>query len=89
MKTLAPEWHWEATGTNGGKIIGSCKTKKELGEIIMRLVDNPETEQIRIGKFRRDYDPMIPVEEMRETINARGMERKETIIAQYERITAK
>jgi hypothetical protein len=89
MKTLAPEWHWEATGANGGKIIGSCKTEKELGEIIMKLVDNPETEQIRIGKFRRDYDPMIPVEEMRETINARGMERKETIIAQYERITAK
>lgn len=79
MKPLPPEWHWESTGTNGGKIIGSCKTHKELSEMVMKLAEHPETEQIRIGKFRRDYDPMIPVENMREIINATGDDRKRII----------
>ena len=77
QRPLAPEWHWQATGTNGGKIVGSCTTPKELGEMVTRLAAHTETEQIRMGKFRRDYDPMIPVEKMQEIINANGDERKE------------
>lgn len=79
MKPLPPEWHWESTGTNGGKIVGSCKTAKELGEMITKLAEHPETEQIRIGKFRRDYDPMLPEGKMQEIINATGDERKRII----------
>ena len=41
--------------------------------------DHPETEQIRIGKFRRDYNPMIAPEKMQEIINATGDERKQII----------
>jgi hypothetical protein len=76
QRPLAPEWHWESTGSNGGKIVGSCKTPLELGEMVAKLSEHPETESIRIGKFRRDYDPMIPVEKMQEIINAYGDERK-------------
>lgn len=79
QRPLNPEWHWESTGSNGGKIIGSCKTSKELGEMITKLADHPETEQIRIGKFRRDYNPMIAPEKMQEIINATGDERKRII----------
>lgn len=69
MKSLPPEWHWESTGTNGGRIVGSCRTPKELGEMIQKLAEHSETEQIRIGKFRRDYDPMIPTEKMALLLN--------------------
>ena len=34
--------------------------------MVTRLAAHTETEQIRMGKFRRDYDPMIPVEKMQE-----------------------
>lgn len=47
--------------------------------MIAKLADHPETEQIRIGKFRRDYDPMLPVEKMQEIINATPDERKQII----------
>lgn len=76
MKPLPPEWHWESTGTNGGKIIGSCKTAEDLGEMVRKLADHPETEQIRIGKFRRDYDPMIAPEKMQEIINVELSDRR-------------
>ena len=79
MKPLPPEWSWESTGTNGGKIVGYCKTSKELGEMITKLADHPETEQVRIHKFRRDYDPMIASEKMQEIINAHSDKRREII----------
>jgi hypothetical protein len=68
VKPLSPIWNWESTGTNGGKIVGSCKTATELGQMITKLAEHPETEQIRIGKFRRDYNPMISPEKMAEII---------------------
>jgi hypothetical protein len=76
QRPLAPVWNWESTGTNGGKIIGTCKTPKELGEMVAKLAEHPETESIRIGKCRRDYDPMLPGEKMWEIISANGDERK-------------
>lgn len=76
---FAPEWHWKSTGTNGGKIVGSCKTPKEIGETVVRLAEHPETEQIHIFKFRRDYDPMLPESKMQEIINATGDERERII----------
>lgn len=79
LKPLPPVWNWESTGTNGGKIVGSCKTPKELGEMVERLADHLETVQIRICKVRRDYDPMISSEKMMEIIDARGDERKAII----------
>lgn len=76
QRPLNPVWNWESTGSNGGKIIGSCKTPKELGEMVAKLAEHPETELIRIAKFRRDYDPMIPIEKMQDIINATSDDRK-------------
>lgn len=73
MKPLSPEWTWQATGVNGGRIIGSCKTPEELGEMIVKLAQHPDTENVLIGKLRRDYNPMLSSDQMLEIINSKGM----------------
>lgn len=64
---------------NGGTLIGSCKTPAELGEMITKLAEHPNTRQIHIALFRRDYDPMITPEKMAAIIKADGDDRMELI----------
>src|SRR5439155_6507547 len=49
--TTEPQWHWESTSIKGGRIVGSCRTSKELGEMVTKLAEHPETDQIRVGKL--------------------------------------
>ncbi len=72
MQTLPPDWCYEATGENGNRIIGSRDTVDALCTAIKELASIPETAQITIHKRRRDYDPLLSVEQMKVIINEKG-----------------
>lgn len=44
------EWAFEATGENGGKIIGIAKTPRELSACLSKLQQMPDTLRIVVRK---------------------------------------